>query len=103
MTGEYPIAVLGYAPRAYQSRKDVDLRVSYPKEGCSRNGRLRRHHGESCTSECRQALDRFFFSKEGQEILQKYEAVISGRGDLAKNPEVGKIRSFRRPDQDRAG
>lgn len=32
----------------------------------------------------------FFFSKEGQEVLQKYEAVISGRADLTKNPEVAK-------------
>jgi iron(III) transport system substrate-binding protein len=90
MTGEYPIAALGYAPRAYQSRKDVDLRVSYPKEGVVVMGGFAGIMTKANHPNAARLWTDFFFSKTGQEILQKYEAVISGRADLPKNPEVEK-------------
>lgn len=90
MTGEYPIAVLGYAPRAYQSRKDVELRTSYPKEGVVVMGGFAGIMAKAAHPNAARLWTDFFFSKEGQEVLQKYEAVISGRADLTKNPEVAK-------------
>lgn len=91
MTGEYPVAVLGYAPRAYQSRKDVELRVSYPKEGVVVMGGFAGIMAKAAHPNAARLWTDFFFGKEGQEVLQKYEAVISGRGDLAVNPDVSKF------------
>ena len=84
MTGEYPIAALGYAPRAYQSRKDVELRASYPKEGVVVMGGFAGIMAKAAHPNAARLWIDFFFSKEGQEVLQKYEAVISGRADLAR-------------------
>ncbi len=90
MTGEYPIAALGYAPRAYQSRKDVDLRTSYPKEGSVVMGGFAGVMAKANHPNAARLWIDFFFSKEGQQVLRKYEAVIAGRSDLAKDPEVEK-------------
>lgn len=91
MTGEYPIAVLGYAPRAYQVRKSVQLDVSYPKEGSVLLGSFAGILAKAAHPNSAKLWTDFFFSKDGMEILRKNEAVIAGRGDLPPDPEVEKF------------
>lgn len=90
MTGEYPIAALGYAPRAYQVRKDVQLDVSYPKEGIVLLGSFGGIMAKAKHPNAAKLWTDFFYSKEGMAILRKHEAVIAGRGDLPPDPEVEK-------------
>lgn len=82
MTGEFPIAVWGYAPRAYQVRKEAKLDVSYPKEGVVLEGAFSGILAKAPHPAAAKLWDDFWFSKEGQTILVKYEGVISGRSDL---------------------
>lgn len=91
MTGEYPIAALGYAPRAYQVRKSVQLNVSYPKEGVVVLGSFAGIMAKAAHPNAAKLWTDFFFSKEGMEVLRKNEAVIAGRGDLPPDPEVEKF------------
>jgi iron(III) transport system substrate-binding protein len=91
MTGEYAIAVLGYAPRAYQVRKDVELKVSYPKEGVVVLGSFAGIMAKAAHPNAAKLWTDFFYSKEGMAILRKHEAVIAGRGDLAPDTEVEKF------------
>ncbi len=90
MTGEFPIAVWGYAPRAYQVRKEVRLRVSYPKEGVVLEGAFGGILAKAPHPAAAKLWTDFFYSKEGQTILVKYEGVISGRSDLRVSPAVRK-------------
>ena len=88
MTGEFPIAVLGYAPRAYQVMNEAKLRVSYPKEGVVLEGAFDGILAKAPHPAAAKLWTDFFFSKEGQTILVKYEGVISGRSDLKVSPDV---------------
>jgi len=90
MTGEFPIAVLGYAPRAYQVRDKVELDVSYPKEGVVLLGAFGGILAKAPHPNAAKLWTDFFYSKEGQSVLVKYEGVISGRNDISVGPEVRK-------------
>lgn len=90
MTGEFPIAAWGYAPRAYQVRKEAKLDVSYPKEGVVLEGAFAGILAKAPHPAAAKLWDDFWFSKEGQTILVKYEGVISGRSDLKVSPELRK-------------
>ncbi len=88
MTGEFPIAILGYPARAYQVRDKVKLSASYPKEGVVVLG----HYGgilkKAPHPNAAKLWTDFMFSKAGQEALIEYEAIASLRSDAKPTPAV---------------
>jgi iron(III) transport system substrate-binding protein len=88
MSGEFPIAILGYGPRAYQVRKQAKLSVSWPKEGVVEDGNYGGILAKAPHPNAAKLWNDFIFSKKGQEILIKLEAIATLRSDVNIPAEV---------------
>lgn len=88
MSGEFPIAILGFPPRAYQVRDQVELKASYPKEGVVVAGNYGGILADAPHPNAAKIWTDFLYSKDGQEILIRLEAAASLRGDVEVPPEV---------------
>ncbi len=88
MSGEFPIAILGYGPRAYQVRDQVKLDVSWPKEGVVVDGNYGGILAKAPHPNAAKLWNDFIFSKKGQEILVKLEAIATLRDDVKVPAEV---------------
>ncbi len=88
MTGEFPIAVFGYATRAFQVRDKVELKASYPTDGISVLGNYGGILKQAPHPNAAKLWVDFVYSKEGQEILMKLENIVSPRSDAVKAPEI---------------
>lgn len=88
MSGEFPIAVFGYGPRAYQIRDQVKLDVSWPKEGVTVDGNYGGILAKAPHPNAAKLWNDFLFSKEGQEILVKLEAISTLRSDVQVPADV---------------
>lgn len=88
MSGEFPIAVFGYGARAYQVRDQVKLEVSWPKEGVVVDGNYGGILAKAPHPNAAKLWNDFIFSKEGQEILVKVEAISTLRGDVELPADV---------------
>jgi len=100
MSGEFPIAILGYGPRAYQVRKQVKLNVSWPKDGVVVDGNYGGILAKAPHPAAAKLWNDFIFSKKGQEILIKLEAIATLRSDVKIPadvrpyvPDLGKIKA----------
>jgi iron(III) transport system substrate-binding protein len=82
MSGEFPIAILGYGPRAYQVRDQVKLNVSWPKEGVVVDGNYGGILAKAPHPNAAKLWNDFLFSKAGQEILVRLEAISTLRSDV---------------------
>ncbi|HEU5018496.1 MAG TPA: extracellular solute-binding protein [Pseudolabrys sp.] len=88
MSGEFPIAILGYGPRAYQVRDQVKLKVSWPKEGVVVDGNYGGILAKAPHPNAAKLWNDFIFSAKGQEILVKLEAISTMRSDVAIPADV---------------
>ena len=88
MAGEFPIAILGYGPRAYQVRDQIKLDVSWPKEGVVVDGNYGGILAKAPHPNAAKLWNDFIFSKAGQEILIKLEAIATLRSDVNIPKEV---------------
>ena len=88
MSGEFPIAILGYGPRAYQVRDQVKLDASWPKEGVVVDGNYGGILAKAPHPAAAKLWNDFIFSKQGQEILIKLEAIATLRSDVDIPKEV---------------
>jgi iron(III) transport system substrate-binding protein len=88
MTGEFPIAIFGYAPRAYQVRTKAKIKTVLPSEGVVVGGNYGGILKAAPNPNAAKLWTDFLFSKEGQELLMKYEAVVSMRSDAVPVAEV---------------
>jgi iron(III) transport system substrate-binding protein len=88
MSGEFPIAILGYGPRAYQVRKQAKLKVSWPKEGVVEDGNYGGILAKAPHPNAAKLWNDFIFSKKGQEILIRLEAIATLRSDVNIPAEV---------------
>lgn len=88
MSGEFPIAILGYGPRAYQVRDQVKLKVSWPKEGVVVDGNYGGILAKAPHPNAAKLWNDFIFSKKGQEILVKLEAIATLRDDVETPADV---------------
>jgi iron(III) transport system substrate-binding protein len=88
MAGEFPIAILGYGPRAYQVRKQAKLNASWPKEGVVEDGNYGGILAKAPHPNAAKLWNDFIFSKKGQEILIKLEAIATLRSDVEIPAEV---------------
>ena len=88
MTGEFPIAINGYAPRAYQVRTKAKLKTSLPSEGVVIAGNYGGILKKAPNPNAAKLWTDFLMSKEGQEILIRLEAIVSMRTDVNPVDEV---------------
>lgn len=88
MSGEFPIAILGYGPRAYQVRDQIKLDVSWPKEGVVVDGNYGGILAKAPHPNAAKLWHDFIFSKEGQEILVRLEAIATLRDDVKVPADV---------------
>ena len=88
MSGEFPIAIFGYGPRAYQVRKQAKLDVSWPKEGVVVDGNYGGILAKAPHPNAAKLWNDFIFSKAGQEILVKLEAIATLRSDVQVPADV---------------
>ena len=88
LSGEFPIAILGYGPRAYQVRKQAKLSVSWPKEGVVEDGNYGGILAKAPHPNAAKLWNDFIFSKKGQEILINLEAIATLRSDVDVPAEV---------------
>src|SRR3546814_6899266 len=79
MSGEFPIAVLGYPPRAYQVRDQIDMKASFPSEGVVVAGNYGGILADAPHPNAAKLWTDFLFSQKGQEILVRLEAIGSLR------------------------
>ena len=82
MSGEFPVAILAVPRRAYQVREQVTLKVSFPTDGVVLYGSYAGILKRAPHPNAAKLWTDFLFSKEGQEILSRIEAIISLRSDL---------------------
>jgi len=88
MTGEFPIAVLGYATRAFQVRDKVELKASYPTDGIAVLGNYGGILKQAPHPNAAKLWVDFVYSKEGQEVMMRLENIVSPRSDAVKAPEI---------------
>ncbi len=88
MSGEFPIAIFGYGPRAYQVRDQVKINASWPKEGVVVDGNYGGILAKAPHPNAAKLWNDFIFSKKGQEILIKLEAIATLRSDVTIPKEV---------------
>lgn len=82
MSGEFPVAILGFPPRAYQVRDQVELKSGWPEEGVVVAGNYGGILKEAENPNAAKLWTDFIFSKVGQEHLIRLEAAASLRSDV---------------------
>jgi iron(III) transport system substrate-binding protein len=88
MAGEFPIAILGFPPRAYQVRDEIKLDASFPTDGVVVAGSYAGILKKAPNPNAAKLWTDFIFSQKGQEILVRLEAIASLRDDVVVPPDV---------------
>lgn len=90
-TGEFPIAFWGLNIRAYQVRKEVDIKTVFPKEGSVLEPMMGAILTGAKHPNAARLWTDFIFGKLGQSILVKDEAILTCRENMKIPPEVAKF------------
>ncbi|WP_188080145.1 extracellular solute-binding protein [Neorhizobium sp. P12A] len=77
MSGEFPIAIFGFGPRAYQVRDQVPLKMGWPSEGIVATGSYGGVLAKAPHPNAGKLWTDFIFSEKGQEILVEQEGISS--------------------------
>jgi len=90
MSGEFPLAFWGLHTRAYQVKKEMELGVVFPKEGCVWQPTMTAILKGAKHPNAAKLWTDFIHSEIGQAILIEDEAILSTRENMKIPPQLAK-------------